>query len=189
MLKIWAAAVDWDDWNVWDGRWDGSDIDIDCNDCFNNRDFNGKIDIKDVDWKNVDRSKINIDRDKLKNVDRSQIKNDIKDWLPPDFEETQELVWFAKHFAGEQFVIVTWPGCTEHDPRFKMFVDKLRGEVAPSAAVIAATPEAVFVAKIDDLDAKMGMVQKLLRQAGENDEFSDRHLGLNAQLLLTKPVK
>lgn len=64
-----------------------------------------------------------------------------------------------------------------------------QGELEWGAAVIAATPEAVFVAKIDDLDAKMGMVQKLLRQAGENDEFSDRHLGLNAQLLLTKPQK
>jgi uncharacterized membrane protein YgcG len=75
---IWAAAVDWDDWNVWDGRWDGNNIDIDCNHCFNDRDFNGKIDFKDVDWTNIDRSKINIDRDKLKNVDRDRIKNDIK---------------------------------------------------------------------------------------------------------------
>lgn len=64
-----------------------------------------------------------------------------------------------------------------------------QGELEWGAAAIAATPEAVFVAKIDDLDAKMGMVQRLLRQAGENDEFSDRHLGLNSQLLLTKPQK
>jgi len=64
-----------------------------------------------------------------------------------------------------------------------------QGELEWGAAVVAATPEAVFVAKIDDLDAKMGMVQRLLRQAGENDEFSDRHMGLNAQLLLTKPAK
>jgi 3'-5' exoribonuclease len=62
-----------------------------------------------------------------------------------------------------------------------------QGELEWGAAAIAATPEAVFVAKIDDLDAKMGMVQRLLRQAGENDEFSDKHLGLNSQLLLTKP--
>ena len=39
---IWAAAVDWDDWGVWGGDWDGGDIDIDCDNCFNNRDFNGK---------------------------------------------------------------------------------------------------------------------------------------------------
>lgn len=64
-----------------------------------------------------------------------------------------------------------------------------QGELEWGAAVIAATPEAVFVAKVDDLDAKMGMVQRLLRQAGENDEFSDKHLGLNSQLLLTKPKK
>ncbi len=64
-----------------------------------------------------------------------------------------------------------------------------QGELEWGAAVIAATPEAVFIAKIDDLDAKMGMVQRLLRQAGENDEFSDKHAGLNAQLLLTKPQK
>ncbi len=56
---IWAAAVDWDDWGVWGGGWDGGDIDIDCNNCFNNRDFNGKVNFNDVDWKNVDRSKIN----------------------------------------------------------------------------------------------------------------------------------
>lgn len=64
-----------------------------------------------------------------------------------------------------------------------------QGELEWGAAVIAATPEAVFVAKIDDLDAKMGMVQRLLRQAGEDDEFSEKHLGLNAQLLLKKPKK
>jgi len=75
---IWAAAVDWDDWDVWGGGWDGGDLDIDCNDCFNNRDFNGKIDIKDVDWKNVDRSKINIDRDQLNNFDRNQMKDRVK---------------------------------------------------------------------------------------------------------------
>jgi 3'-5' exoribonuclease len=71
--------------------------------------------------------------------------------------------------------------------RLEHIVLSHQGELEWGAAVIAATPEAVFVAKIDDLDAKMGMVQRLLRQAGENDEFSDKHLGLNAQLLLTRP--
>lgn len=64
-----------------------------------------------------------------------------------------------------------------------------QGELEWGAAVIAATPEAVFVAKLDDLDAKMGMVQRLLRQAGEDDEFSDKHPGLNSQLLVRKPQK
>ena len=73
--------------------------------------------------------------------------------------------------------------------RLEHIVLSHQGELEWGAAVIAATPEAVFVAKIDDLDAKMGMVQRLLRQAGEADQFSDKHIGLNAQLLLTKPRK
>ncbi|AOS46066.1 3'-5' exoribonuclease YhaM [Lacunisphaera limnophila] len=73
--------------------------------------------------------------------------------------------------------------------RLEHIVLSHQGELEWGAAVIAATPEAVFVAKVDDLDAKMGMVQRLLRQAGEDTPFSDKHLGLNSQLLLTKPVK
>ena len=73
--------------------------------------------------------------------------------------------------------------------RLEHIVLSHQGELEWGAAVIAATPEAVFVAKIDDLDAKMGMVQRLLRQGSENGEFSERHFGLNAQLLLTKPQK
>lgn len=73
--------------------------------------------------------------------------------------------------------------------RLEHIVLSHQGELEWGAAVIAATPEAVFVAKVDDLDAKMGMVQRLLRQANEGDQFSDRHLGLNSQLLLTKPQK
>jgi 3'-5' exoribonuclease len=62
-----------------------------------------------------------------------------------------------------------------------------QGEPEWGAAVYAATPEAVFVSMIDNLDAKMGMVQRALRQAGETDEFSERLPGLSAQLLTRKP--
>ena len=63
-----------------------------------------------------------------------------------------------------------------------------QGEPEWGAAVYAATPEAVFVSMIDNLDAKMGMVQRSLRQANEHDEFSERLPGLNT-VLLTKPVE
>jgi 3'-5' exoribonuclease len=61
-----------------------------------------------------------------------------------------------------------------------------QGEPEWGAAVYAATPEAVFVSMIDNLDAKMGMVQRALRQAGEGDEFSERLPGLSSQLLTRK---
>ncbi|MDW9626804.1 DUF3300 domain-containing protein (plasmid) [Sinorhizobium meliloti] len=72
-----AAVVDWDDWGVWGGRWNG-DIDVDCNKCFNNIDIDGKIKWSDVDWKNVDRSKLQIDRDQFQKFDRANIKKNIK---------------------------------------------------------------------------------------------------------------
>ncbi|MBW8781440.1 MAG: HD domain-containing protein [Verrucomicrobia bacterium] len=62
-----------------------------------------------------------------------------------------------------------------------------QGEPEWGAAVYAATPEAVFVSMIDNLDAKMGMVQRALRQANEQVEFSERLPGLNT-VLLTKPL-
>jgi len=62
-----------------------------------------------------------------------------------------------------------------------------QGEPEWGAAVYASTPEAVFVSMVDNLDAKMGMVQRALRQTSETDEFSERLPGLNASLLVTKP--
>jgi hypothetical protein len=72
----WAAVIDWDDWGVWGGRWNG-DINIDCNKCFNDIDFTGKVNWNDIDWKNVDRSKISLDRAQLQKFDRTNIRNDI----------------------------------------------------------------------------------------------------------------
>ncbi|YCI04911.1 DUF3300 domain-containing protein [Ensifer sp. D2-11] len=75
---IWAAAVDWDDWGVWGGHWDG-DVDIDCDNCFNDIDVDrDKFKMNDVDWKNVDRSKIKFDKNQLANIDRDKFKNDFK---------------------------------------------------------------------------------------------------------------
>jgi 3'-5' exoribonuclease len=62
-----------------------------------------------------------------------------------------------------------------------------QGELAYGAAVLAATPEAVFVSMIDNLDARMGMVQRTLRQAAEGEEFSEKIPGLNAPLLTKNP--
>jgi 3'-5' exoribonuclease len=61
-----------------------------------------------------------------------------------------------------------------------------QGEPEWGAAVYAASPEAVFVSMIDHLDAKMGMVQRALRQSSEGDEFSERLSGLSSPLLVRK---
>jgi hypothetical protein len=81
---FWGAVIDWDD-GFWGGDWDwnngwGGDIDIDfdCNNCMIGNDFNGKLNIRDADWKNIDRSKINFDKAQLNKLDRSKVKDSIK---------------------------------------------------------------------------------------------------------------
>ncbi len=70
--------------------------------------------------------------------------------------------------------------------RLEHIVLSHQGEPEWGAAVYAATPEAVFVSMIDNLDAKMGMVQRALRQTIEGEEFSERLPGLNGALLTRK---
>ncbi|MCX7347457.1 MAG: DUF3300 domain-containing protein [Alphaproteobacteria bacterium] len=77
---IWAGVVDWDD-GFWGGNWGndwGNDIDIDCNNCIIDGDFNGKLDINNVDWKKVDRNKISFNKNELNKIDRSKVKTNIK---------------------------------------------------------------------------------------------------------------
>jgi len=73
----WAAAIDWNDWGIWGGRW-GGDIDIDCDHCFKNRAFNGRMNFNDVDWRNVDRSKININQDQMAKFNQSNVRNSLE---------------------------------------------------------------------------------------------------------------
>jgi 3'-5' exoribonuclease len=61
-----------------------------------------------------------------------------------------------------------------------------QGKLEWGAATIAATPEAVFVSKVDELDARMGMVQRALRNAQPGDEFTERIMGLDAPLLVKR---
>ncbi|TWT32809.1 Toluene efflux pump membrane transporter TtgH [Blastopirellula retiformator] len=54
-----------------------------------------------------------------------KMKNDVKDWLPDDFTETKDLAWFRDHFLGEQFVLISWEGCTADDQRLQLLSEKL----------------------------------------------------------------
>ena len=38
--------------------------------------------------------------------------NKVADWLPDTYTETGDLRWFREHFVADQFVIISWEGCT-----------------------------------------------------------------------------
>lgn len=52
-------------------------------------------------------------------------KNDVAQWLPAQYEETTTFKWFRSHFANEQFILVSWDGCTLDDQRLRLMVSKL----------------------------------------------------------------
>lgn len=75
---------------------------------------------------------------------------------------------------------------SERLERLEHIILSHQGEPEWGAAVYAATPEAVFVSLVDNLDAKMGMVQRALRQCDDSVDFSDRLSGLSTPLLTRK---
>lgn len=83
------------------------------------------------------------------------MKNDIKDWLPAEFQETAELDWFRQYFMSEQFIVVSWDGChgDDADERFKLFVAKLKPELPPSQRPQPTSDEAAATAEGDTMAA------------------------------------
>ncbi len=79
------------------------------------------------------------------------MKNDVKDWLPKDFEETKDLDEFRRYFLSEQFVLVSWNGChgDESDERFKLFFEKLTPETPPSVLAAKAKLAAAQAAQAE----------------------------------------
>lgn len=88
--------------------------------------------------------------------------NRVQDWLPQSYTETQDLAEFRKHFAADQFVVVSWPGCkiggdpqladpTTDDPRIEAFAKLLtEGTVPNTADLVAATPVSLAATGGDD---------------------------------------
>ncbi|MCC6494245.1 MAG: MMPL family transporter [Pirellulales bacterium] len=69
-------------------------------------------------------------------------RNDVSDWLPKSYPETIELRWFRKHFVADQFVIISWDGCTlgddpagaDDDPRIARLTAELLASNLPQAS-------------------------------------------------------
>ena len=52
-------------------------------------------------------------------------RNDVKGWLPLEYPETQTYRFFRQNFQGEEFILVSWDGCTMADPRLELLARKL----------------------------------------------------------------
>ena len=53
--------------------------------------------------------------------------NDVRDWLPAHYSRNAaKYRWFREHFGSEDFVVVSWPGCTLDDQRLDRMAERLR---------------------------------------------------------------
>ncbi len=107
-----------------------------------------------------------------------RMENDVKDWLPSDYQETKDLQWFGQHFLGEEFVLLTWEGCSQEDVSFRLLVDKLKQEVIHSDPDLDKLP--------DDFDDLNPAEQKIARHdlAMRKELLRARELGDELQLFL-----
>jgi hypothetical protein len=117
----------------------------------------------------------------------NRMQNDVKEWLPSDFPETRDLEWFQQHFPSDQFILVSWEGCTglADDERFKTLVNKLIPPRPPSErqAVEEASAEEETsqpAERVEDfLDVQLNRYVRELEHDRERDQdFLGNRLGL-----------
>ncbi len=52
-------------------------------------------------------------------------------WLPDNSTARDDYEFFRKHFSSDDYVVVSWPGCTVNDQRLQRFCDLIREQVQP----------------------------------------------------------
>ncbi len=51
--------------------------------------------------------------------------NNVSQWLPQDFPDTEVYQGFREVFGADDFAVVSWEGCTLDDPRLETFAERL----------------------------------------------------------------
>ena len=92
--------------------------------------------------------------------------NKVEDWLPKTYRETDELTRFRKNFPSDQFVIISWEGCTlgedpaqpeGDDPRIAKLIELVTANRTPDEIDNATTSATASIAKDltpDEIDAQ-----------------------------------
>jgi uncharacterized protein len=103
--------------------------------------------------------------------------NNIRQWLPRHYEETQTYDWFRQHFPSDEFALVTWGDCTLDDDRLAEFADLLRADSDTEAdhSPVSETGEPLFA----DVRTGPEMLQTLTTEPFDLDreEAVDRLIG------------
>ena len=89
--------------------------------------------------------------------------NNVSQWLPQDFPETETYRNFRTLFGADDFVLISWEGCTLDDPR----LEELAGQLVPPPEQHGADDGTEYFAKVITgprmLDTLTGLPFKLSR--------------------------
>ncbi|HEY3963235.1 MAG TPA: MMPL family transporter [Planctomycetaceae bacterium] len=55
--------------------------------------------------------------------------NDVDDWLPAQYAVTADYRWFRKHFGNDEYVLITWEGCTLEDSRLDRLEERIEADI------------------------------------------------------------
>lgn len=95
--------------------------------------------------------------------------NDVRTWLPEGLPETDDYAFFTRHFGGEEFVAVSWEGCTLDDARLARLEANLKKLAArrnePSLIESVITGPAA-IAQLRDPPAKLSHEEAIARLSG-----------------------
>jgi uncharacterized protein len=60
--------------------------------------------------------------------------NDVDDWLPAHYSQTADYRWFRQHFGNDEYVLITWEGCSIDDERLDQIEDRIEGHLSRQTA-------------------------------------------------------
>jgi predicted RND superfamily exporter protein len=93
--------------------------------------------------------------------------NNIEDWLPPSFEETKQLLWFADEFGSDAFLMISWEGCSLEDPRAISYATELRKPIDLRDGKASLRPFQEVITSAEALDQMMKPPLELSRGDAE----------------------
>ncbi len=88
---------------------------------------------------------------------------DVLQWLPDQSEAREKYDFFTSKFGSDDFLIVTWEGCTVDDPRLKSFTQHIRDHDSEALIQTVTNGTEVFHRLSDDLKLPRANVLRRLR--------------------------
>ena len=111
--------------------------------------------------------------------------NDVRAWLPRGLPEVDDYAEFSRQFGSEEFLAISWDGCTLDDPRVPRLARRLRrysknvvskeagatakAEAGGDSAPEAETPSELETAAEVDVEVDVEIADELVSEESDDD--------------------